>query len=546
MLVDNQSECGKIDIKQVLNTGETKVKARNSFTLAILSGILLLLSFPPFDLEFLAWVALIPALVAIYYERQFKRVRWLGIIVMAIVFIPQWFELWYSEMEFFLPASWSWVGYPIAVIVGYLIASVWGEILAYWKPARFPSSTLKHLPAGLWVIILPILWVCVEFLIMNIPLVMKIGGAFGYTSISGTQWRTVPILQLASFTGMYGVTFLIVLVNCALAYAIIRFKDYRGVYIPTIAVILIFVAIFTLGWLSVPPPLSGDVNAAIIQTAEKYEDNPELYADLITKSLKYEPQIVTGATPIDEFTDFSQEHHIYLLDGTEFLSPDGKRSHYDITYHFINIPDGFSPWEPQRIISPPIDGFETEFGEVGSLICMESASPTPTRRLVEGGTQVITTTSMNQGFAIAGLLGGNAVYRAVEFRVPAVSYRAWGGSVIIDPYGRIIEDIAPEEEIVAGKLAFAEGQTFYGRYGDIFGYIIVFLALVLVVYNSYLGRKSLFRYCERCGAEVAKDAEACQQCGASQKKPPLWKRILFHEYYEHIDRHRGPKKPKPK
>ncbi|GAH61582.1 unnamed protein product, partial [marine sediment metagenome] len=272
----------------------------------------------------------------------------------------------------------------------------------------------------------------------------------------------------------------------------------------------------------------------------------ELYADLITKSLKYEPQIVTGATPIDEFTDFSQEHHIYLLDGTEFLSPDGKRSHYDITYHFINIPDGFSPWEPQRIISPPIDGFETEFGEVGSLICMESASPTPTRRLVEGGTQVITTTSMNQGFAIAGLLGGNAVYRAVEFRVPAVSYRAWGGSVIIDPYGRIIEDIAPEEEIVAGKLAFAEGQTFYGRYGDIFGYIIVFLALVLVVYNSYLGRKSLFRYCERCGAEVAKDAEACQQCGASQKKPPLWKRILFHEYYEHIDRHRGPKKPKPK
>jgi len=69
------------------------MKARNSFTLAILSGILLLLSFSPFDLEFLAWVALVPALIAIYYERQLRRIKWLGIIAMAIVFIPQWFEL---------------------------------------------------------------------------------------------------------------------------------------------------------------------------------------------------------------------------------------------------------------------------------------------------------------------------------------------------------------------------------------------------------------------------------------------------------------------
>lgn len=163
------------------------MKARNSFALAILSGILLLLSFPPFDLEFLAWFALVLVLIAIYYERQFKRVKWLGITAMAIVFVPQWFELWYSEMEFWLPSSWSWVGYPVAVFVGYLIASVWGEIIASWKPAQLPSSRFKYLPAGLWIIILPVFWVCAEFLIMSIPLVMKIGGAFGYTSISGTQ-----------------------------------------------------------------------------------------------------------------------------------------------------------------------------------------------------------------------------------------------------------------------------------------------------------------------------------------------------------------------
>lgn len=454
------------------------MRARNSYSLAVLSGTLLLFSFPPFDLEFLAWVALIPALIAIYYERQPKRVGYLAFVPLVIVFVPQWLEPSYTEMEILLPASLNWVGYPIALIVGLLVASIWGNSLERWKPAGIPSSALKYLPAGLWVIMLPIIWTCTEFLLMNIPLVQKIFGGFGYTSISGTQWRNVPILQMASFTGLYGVTFLIVLVNCAITYAIVQFKDYRRLHMPAIAMILIFGAIYTWGWLSVPPPPSGSFNVVIIQTAESYDDNPALYSDLMKRALKYNPQIIMygvsmAATPIDQFRDISKEHHVYLIQGTEFLSPDGERSHYDITYHFMNVPDGFSPWEPQRIISPPIDGFDTEFGEVGSLMCMESAYPTPIRKLVEGGGQVITTTSINQGFAFAGLLGGNAVYRAVEFGIPAVSYRAWGGSIIIDPYGRIIDDIAPEPEIVAGKIAFTDGRTFYSKYGDIFGWTVV-------------------------------------------------------------------------
>lgn len=341
---------------------------------------------------------------------------------------------------------------------------------------------------------------------------------------------------------MYGVTFLIVLVNCALASAIIRFKDYRRVYIPSIIVILIFAATFIWGWLSTPPASSDSINAVIIQAGEEYEDNPALCDELMDKSLKYEPKIVIGVSNMGEYTDFARENHIYLLNATDLIAPDGERQHYDFTYHFVSIPDGFYPWEPQRIISPPIDGFETEFGEIGTLICMESAYPTPTRKLVEGGARVITTTSMNKGFAMAGLLGGDAVYRAVEFRVPAVSYRLWGGSVIIDPGGQIVEDIAPESEIVAGRIVFAEGETFYGKYGDILGYCIVFLVLALAAYSSYLGRKAGFRYCEGCGAEVAKDAETCQQCGASQIKPPLWKRILFYEYYERAGRSKKQKK----
>ena len=41
--------------------------------------------------------------------------------------------------------------------------------------------------------------------------------------------------------------------------------------------------------------------------------------------------------------------------------------------------------------------------------------------------------------------------------------------MLIDPYGRVIGDIAPESEIVAGKITFTDERTFYSKYGDIFG-----------------------------------------------------------------------------
>ncbi len=522
------------------------MKAKYSFGLAILSGILLLLSFPPFDLEFLAWFALVPVLTAIYYERRLRKVPLLGIVAMAIVFVPQWFEIWYTEMEFWLPVSLTWVGYPVAVLVGFLIASVWGSLLASWKPACLPSSRLKYLPTGLWVIVLPILWVSVEFLIMSIPLVMKVGGGFGYASISGTQWQNVPVLQIASYTGMYGVTFLIILTNCAIAYAIVHLKDYKRACAPAITMAVIIGVVFTWGYLSIPPPSHGSISVAIIQKAESFEYNRSSYIDSMSESLNYEPRMLLlavspRAADLGQLEGFSREHGVYLLQGTELLSPDRTRQHYDMPYHMISLLRGFRPWQPSEIVSPQIDSLNTEFGKVGCLICMESAYPTPARKLVEGGAQVITTVSANQGFAMAGLLGGNAVYRAVEFRTPAISYRAWGGSVIIDPYGRIIEDLAPGDDIVAGKLAFGDGSTFYSGHGDIFGYVVLLLALALVAYNFYLSRKSTFRYCEACGAEVAKGSETCQQCGVSQIKPPLWKRILLHEYYEHVDRYKKQK-----
>jgi len=99
-----------------------------------------------------------------------------------------------------------------------------------------------------------------------------------------------------------------------------------------------------------------------------------------------------------------------------------------------------------------------------------------------------------------GLLSGNMIYRAVEHRIYTAAFYRDNGSILVDPYGRILEDIAPEPEIVAGKIAFTNERSFYSKYGDIFGFTILGLFVALLSYNTYLKRKSPYTFCKECNA----------------------------------------------
>ncbi|TRZ53387.1 MAG: hypothetical protein D4S01_01470, partial [Dehalococcoidia bacterium] len=233
---------------------------KTSYGLAVLSGILLLLSFPPLNLEFLAWVALVPLLVALYHEKSVKRSGKI-LTVFGLCLFPIF--LWmYSELEALgLPT-------PLSLLISAFLAVFLGQLYIafseYWKPKHLPSKGLQYLPSSLQIIIPPIVWTSIEFLLMSLPWIMKVGGITGYITIAHTQWLNVSILQITSFTGVLGVTFLIILVNCAIAYAIVHYKEKKEVYKPTIVVLLLFLAIFAYGWISVPKTVEGEVGVAII------------------------------------------------------------------------------------------------------------------------------------------------------------------------------------------------------------------------------------------------------------------------------------------
>jgi len=508
------------------------IYGKTSYGLAVLSGILLLLSFPPFNLgAFLAWFALIPLLIAVYNETEVKRIGRL-ILVTGFCLTPIFVWL-YNEVDAFLSSLIAW---PLGIIGAMFIGEfIVGHIESYWKPKKLPRGGLSYLPASLQVFLIPIVGTAIEFLIMNLPVVMKIGGAFGFFSISRTQWLNTPILQLASFTGMYGVTFLILLVNCAIAYAVSHYKETRQLAKQSALILLMFGIISVYGLVSIPGLAIGDTNVVIIQAKPDVMETKyvnELYANLSEYSLKYQPEIILWPIWINyevpeqpvgplarQCANFSKEQNLYLVDAEGVVSPDGKIECYDAPYLFPHVLDGFIPFDLNKIL-PRIHGFDTRSGKIGILDCMESASTIPANQLIEDGARFIVVTSADRPVigAFQGLIGGNVVYRAVEHRVYSALFFGSGGSIIVDPYGRIIEDTALEEEIVAGKISFTNERTFYTDYGDVFGWTVVGLAFVLVGYNLYLKTKSSFMYCGQCKAQIAKDVEICPECGRKPKE----------------------------
>ena len=536
------------------------MRARNSYLLAVLSGILLLLSLPPFKFGMvLGWFAFVPVLIALFYQTSTKgmmrlaRIVGLGAIPLVIGFawwVPDMLAYYANLGKLF----WLWfiIGLALAFFIG--IESHGQYVKGYWKPKHLAAEQLQYLPSGLQIFIIPLVFTGVEFLIMNIPGVMQVGAVVGFWSVAKTQWANPPILKLASFTGMYGVTFLVLLVNCGIAWGIVQYRDARRISKTAIGALAVFVLILSLGWITLPPPGQGDTNAAIIQVSRNEEDLPGQYVSLSEESLKYDPQIVIWPALVLEdfwvepYSDFAQNHNLYLVSfgekGNAVVSPTGEIGYHSMGYHFGTIPQRIRDEGIRGLFFPEVQGIDTELGTVAILDCIETGSTLPARDLANKGAQflVIQTGSPN-AYAFSWMLGTNAIYRAAEHHMfTACVVGDYAGSMLIDPYGRVIDDIASEPEIVAGKVSFTIERTFYTKYGDIFGWTITGLLILLIGYNLYLKRKSPFKYCVDCLMQLPKDSETCEHCGASQKKPPLWKRILFHEYYEHVGRSKKPKK----
>lgn len=188
------------------------------FVLPIISGIFLVLALPLLNFSFFVWIALIPLLLFITktgltYMRAFQGGMVTGVVYLSTVAYPLfslnawwWFQahgVVYENKVVLL----FWILY-LAVLIGSILFGIFAAVFKRLYQEGFFSITIL---AGVWVFL--------EY--------MRAKFLFGFTwgHLGYATHGSLPMLQLAHYGGVYTLSFLIVLINIILFYAIHRARE---------------------------------------------------------------------------------------------------------------------------------------------------------------------------------------------------------------------------------------------------------------------------------------------------------------------------------
>ena len=185
-------------IENIISKGRaTSSRRSGTFLVASMTACLLWFAFTPVDYGPIAWIALVPMLMLV---RSSDPPRWLYRLIYFVGFLYwlttlQWMRYGDPLMYFGLLAMAVYLAF-------YWLAFVWVTRLATTR-AKIPLFVAA-----------PIVWTGLEYARAYIVT------GFSWYYLGHTQHRWIEMIQVSDLVGVYGVTFLVVLCNTAVAQAI--------------------------------------------------------------------------------------------------------------------------------------------------------------------------------------------------------------------------------------------------------------------------------------------------------------------------------------
>ena len=166
-----------------------------------LSGILLPFSFPHFDLAWLAWIALVPLHLALSSlpPRRALSIGWVAGLAAFIGIV--WWVITAMHVYGKMPLGPSYA--VMVLLAGYLglYVGLYAGGVSLLRGSNLPGL----------IVTAPSLWVALELLRTYFL------SGFPWELLGYSQYRWLTVIQMADVTAVYGVSFLIVMVNVALA-----------------------------------------------------------------------------------------------------------------------------------------------------------------------------------------------------------------------------------------------------------------------------------------------------------------------------------------
>lgn len=496
---------------------------------SLVSGLFLTLGFPKTQLFALAWVALVPLLWAARRVETGREAAILGLLCGVVHYLTTlyWIQ---SVIEHYGGLPGVFGGFVLLLLCLYLAIYPTLFTLVAWKWRKEGGFW--------WVAGLPAVWVALEW-----GRAHAITG-FPWASLGYTQTPWLSLIQVADVTGVYGVSWLIVLANASVE---LLLRERRrgaaalGVFSLLLALTLGYGSLRTeevRRWEAASEPVTVGVVQANIDQSQKWEPTSQQetlrrYRELTLRAsrggesgksaeLLVWPETATPffyglEEPLTSQTNaFIREggkpvlfgspgiivpgsggtprlqNRAYLVDGDtailggyakQHLVPFGEYVPLQQVLFFVKkLVEAAGDFVPGHDSSP------LRFGRhaLGVLICYEDIFPELARRTAAKGATMLVNITNDAWFGDSSAPYQHlemARWRAVECRMPLVRAANTGVSAVFDATGRTCGTIPLNTEgVLVCPVQPLARETLYGRWGDVFAALCLLTALAGLFY----------------------------------------------------------------
>lgn len=513
-----------------------KIKKRD-FLLALLSGLLTAFSFPKFNLSFFAWISILPLLFVIQKYKP-KQSFLLGLVAgfshfaLLIYWIPS------------VPVHYGNISVPLSFLI-YIIFVLYLSL--FWGCFSAVFSKI-HLSFPRFVFILtPFLWISFEYILTHLLT------GFPWELLGYSQFKNLPLIQLASVTGVYGISWVLVILQSLFLYSI-KFRK-RAPFFLAIALVLLFHG-FGFWSLKKKPASENSFKSSVIQgnvssdiywnriSVAEIDSLFERHIALSQKAYAERASLIVWpefTVPLcfscnetlyqgfkERLIQFVQEKQCTLLLGTnEIATSNGPKKYCNtalclspnqpITQYSKMHLVPFGEYTPYKKVFFFIEKMTHAIGDImpgkefslhrfknlkfGSPICYEIIFPNQVRKFVKKGSHFLVTITNDGWYGKSSAPYQHfsmAVLRAVENRRYLLRAATTGISGIIDSYGRILsQSEMMTETYLTNEIVPSRKLTIYTKYGDLlpfFSLTISGLFLILsMVKKSHEDKKINFQ-----------------------------------------------------
>ncbi len=475
-----------------MNIVTAKKFLQSRYFLAAIAGLMLAASFPKFSVAGFAWIA--HGLILFCGVGKSSRQQfWIGYVAGLAHYLTSLYWLLFIPFPAGAIAGWLALSTYLALYPAIWVWLCWrlfGRIAGGNESKTFLETTWRQ--RALWAISCAVIWVALEMTFAR----MFTGFPWNFLGVS--QYKMVPLLQIASITGVYGISFVLVWFAVSLANAgmlLVQRPQRRAWSGEILLPALVAASIFAFGakQLSVERSDQSKLKVALIQPSipqtlifdpSQGDTRFEKIMELSERALVEKPDVLiwpeASMPPLDQsqyraLTNLIVTHQVQMIVGADDAgtssTPKGGwvTNYYNSSFHFSPEGDAVATYRKRRLVIfgeyiplvrwlpfmkwlTPIDGgftsgeapvqfqLDSPRAKTAVLICFEDAFPHYAREHVDTDTDFLLNLTNDGWFgesAAQWQQAANALFRAIENGLPLIRCTNNGLTCWIDQHGRL-------------------------------------------------------------------------------------------------------------